>query len=331
MRLPEQLNTQSGEPRRAGFEFEFAGMEPGEACEAVTAVLGGTIHQHNPFDYEVRDTPYGKAGVELDAAVLKEQRYLQALDAVGISVASETLDNMENALLSLSATLVPCEIVLPPIPLTELDVLEDLREELRLRQAKGTKASLAYAFGLHINTEPPDLDVGTLTAYLRAFVLLHDLIRKRGQVDLTRSISPYINRYPAPYERLLAAPDYAPASVELLVRDYLEHNPTRNRPLDMLPLFAHLRERDVQSGVRDSEAGLVKARPAFHFRLPNCRIDEAGWTVASEWEHWLLVEELAADAERLNRLGEAFLETPGFPGALFSESWAERCETLLHE
>lgn len=331
MQLPKIVTTESGAERRAGFEFEFAGVEPNEASEIVTAILGGTIQKSNPFTYVVENTRYGKVSVEMDAAVLKERRYLKALDKMGVQIEPHLLDNLETALLGLSSTLVPCEIVLPPIPLSELDVLEELRDALRIRKAKGTRASLAYAFGLHINVEPPDLSVQTLTNYLRAFLLLQDNIRKRAEVDITRAVSPYIDRYPDEYVHLLAAPDYAPESISELVSDYLHHNPTRNRPLDMYPLFAHIDKETVFDNLPQQEAELIKARPAFHFRLPNCRIDEPLWTVESEWEQWLLVEKLASDPERLETMSRHFMNAPGFPMTLVSDSWAKQSEKLLYD
>lgn len=324
MRLPERRHTAAGEPRRAGFEFEFAGLEPRQACEAVVAVMGGEVREDNPFRYTVRATSHGDARVEMDAAVLTERRYLQALERLGVRLEPGLSDGLETALLKLSKTLVPCEVVLPPIALGELDVLEALREELRRRRAKGTRASPAYAFGMHINVEPPDLGAETLTAYLRAFALLHDHVRALSEVDPTRSVSPYIDKYPGEYMRLVANPSYRPASVRDLAADYLAHNPTRNRPLDMLPVLAHLEPGFVAQGVAKGERGLVKARPALHYRLPNCRIDEAAWSVEAEWDNWLLVERLAADPALMAAMGRDYLDRPGFPGGILGEAWAER-------
>lgn len=46
---------------------------------------------------------------------------------------------------------------------------------------------------------------------------------------------------------------------------------------------------------------LVKARPAYHYRLPNCLIDEPDWRLAREWNTWVAVERLAADAPAAGR------------------------------
>jgi hypothetical protein len=51
----------------------------------------------------------------------------------------------------------------------------------------------------------------------------------------------------------------------------------------------------------------MKPRPAFHYRLPNCMVDEPHWTVAREWNTWVAVERLAADAGRLEELSREYL------------------------
>ncbi len=327
MQLPHRISRQDGSARRAGFEFEFAGLEPVEAARAVAEVFGGRVRSESPFVHEVRGTRYGDVGVELDASALKERRYLRALRALGLEPGPELLRGLEDLLLSVSATLVPCEVVLPPMPFAELDALEDLRRALRARRARGTDASLAYAFGMHINVEPPDLEAGTLVRYLRAVLLLDDWLREDAGLDLTRSVSPYIDRFPRDYVLLAADPDYAPADVRDFARDYLAHNPTRNRPLDMLPLIAHLAPDALDGRLREPE--LVRPRPALHYRLPDCRVDEADWTVAWEWRRWLRVEALAWDDAGQRELWAMLREMPGFPESLLAESWAERVDRWL--
>ena len=41
-------------------------------------------------------------------------------------------------------------------------------------------------------------------------------------------------------------------------------------------------------------------RPTFHYRLPNSRIDEAGWSVSREWNIWMRIENLANDDDALH-------------------------------
>src|SRR5690606_7323313 len=102
--------------------------------------------------------------------------------------------------------------------------------------------------------------------------------------------------FPPAYLRQVIDPHYWPDQSQLIA-DYLQANPTRNRALDMLPLFKHLSEQQVQATTTDP---LIKARPALHYRLPNSLVDHPGWGIAGAWNDWLQVESLADDSERLN-------------------------------
>ncbi len=53
---------------------------------------------------------------------------------------------------------------------------------------------------------------------------------------------------------------------------------------------------------------LVKARPAFHYRLPDCKVNEAGWTAAAPWNRWVFIEVLAEDRALLAELIDAWRE-----------------------
>ena len=69
---------------------------------------------------------------------------------------------------------------------------------------------------------------------------------------------------------------------ELFIDDYLVENASRNRALDMLPVFAYLDEARIRAAVSD---GLIKARPTLHYRLPNCEIEQPGWDLHPAWNH----------------------------------------------
>ena len=73
----------------------------------------------------------------------------------------------------------------------------------------------------------------------------------------------------------------------------------------MTPVLAFIERGRVSRRVH--EAHLVKPRPAFHYRLPNCMVDEPHWTVAREWNSWVAVERLAADAEKLAAMSRDYL------------------------
>jgi hypothetical protein len=92
----------------------------------------------------------------------------------------------------------------------------------------------------------------------------------------------------------------------------------------MLPLLAHFDGPRVAAAISDK----TSARPAFHFRLPDCRIDEAGWTLAGEWRRWVAVERVARDTALLRRLGDAWLDDHGLV-TLSRQHWAGRAGRIL--
>jgi hypothetical protein len=100
-------------------------------------------------------------------------------------------------------------------------------------------------------------------------------------------------------ETLMAwnGPDMDVASV---ISVYTEHVRSRNHGLDMLPLLLHLDRALVERRIGPDHG--ISARPTYHFRLPECRLDEPGWTLASEWAKWQLVEAVAADRATLDRI-----------------------------
>ncbi|MBC7171885.1 MAG: amidoligase family protein, partial [Polyangiaceae bacterium] len=74
---------------------------------------------------------------------------------------------------------------------------------------------------------------------------------------------------------------------------------------------------------------LVKARPAFHYRLPNCELAQSGWSPALDWNRWVVVERLANTKELLEELSNAYLESDDrmlLPG---KSGWTERVHEKL--
>ncbi len=178
-----------------------------------------------------------------------------------------------------------------------LGVLDELVADLRERGARGTHDRVFYAFGVHFNPEVSSTDPASILAHMRAFFLLRDWIRREGDTDLARRVTPHIEPHSDELiERFMAA-DYEP-TLEELIDDYLRLNPTRNRDLDMLPLFAHLDEERVRAALPDEK---INPRPTYHYRLPNSQVGDPRWRVSDEWRSWLLVEELAHDPDRLER------------------------------
>ena len=76
---------------------------------------------------------------------------------------------------------------------------------------------------------------------------------------------------------------------------------------------------------------MVKGRPAFHYRLPDCKINEAGWSAATAWNRWVYVETLAADAELLQELVEAWRDSSASFSIAPRSSWAIRLTTILSQ
>lgn len=299
-RTPPVTRNAGGEQRRFGFELEFAGVEIDVAAITVVHQFGGNHVIQNPFVHRVRGSRVGDFAVEIDAAVLKDRTYRRHLQELGVDLGSTALGNsLDELIRRVAGTIVPCEIVSPPMQLHQVPQIDALRERLRRRRARGTADSLLYAFGLHINTEAPELSADSVLRHLRAFLLLYDELVQDSQIDFTRRITPYIDPFPAVYRRRVLDSEYQPAMAEL-IDDYIGHNPSRDRPLDLLPLFAWVDGQRVYHQVE--RADLVGARPAYHYRLPNCLIGQPEWRVATEWNRWIRVEELAADKARLSRL-----------------------------
>ncbi len=303
--LPPRLKNDKGQVRGVGFEIEYAGVDLEQSAAIVADVFGGKPGTRSEFHRVVSDTPWGDIKIELDTSILLEKKYDRYLKMIGVDLDALNLrQSMETVMNRLASVVVPYEIVTPPIPMTEMDIMERLCERLRAAGAKGTRSSIIYAFGLHVNPETPSLDARTLAFYLKAFFLVYDWILETSGIDLARRITPFIDPFPAEYSAKVVDPDYQP-DINTLMADYVGANPTRNRALDLLPIFAVIDETYIRGRVEHPD--LVSARPAFHFRLPNSLIDEPSWSPALEWQYWVEIEKLAADPEKINRMGETFL------------------------
>ena len=330
--LPPVLANKQGQERKAGFEFEFGNLPVLQTAEALQQALGGELDAKSPFEAVLNGSSLGKLKIERDAAILKSVKHRKWLEQLGLeftpgSIVHEIEANIDNA----SKQLVPCEVVTEPIPFDQLGQLDILISTLNLLGAEGTQDSLIYAFGLHINPSIPDNDAATLVKYIQAFLLLHSWIIESADIDITRRyLTKYIDPFPQPYMELVLSASYAPDQ-EAFIDDYLEHNPTRNRALDMLPILCQLDETRVLDGIHEDERKLVKGRPAFHYRLPDCKVNVPGWSAASPWNQWVYVEKLAADEALLQELiGEWRASNEEFSIAP-KTSWTMRLTSLLSQ
>jgi len=302
----------NNEDRKIGIEIEFTGLKIDQIADILISVISGKASYVGKYECSIEESDwknYGSTKIELDASLLKNGKLPDYLNKLGIKDPKFT-DSIESFLSEAAMEVVPMEIVTPPIPLSEISTVEKIREALRVRAAEGTKKSVLNAFGLHLNPEVPSLDASELRDFLRSFVILYEWLIEKLEIDTSRKITPYIDPFPVSYAKLILQPDYNP-SISELIDDYLEHNPTRNRPLDMLPLFTFIDKKRVLDVIDD---GLTSARPTFHYRLPNCELSNPDWTITKEWNYWVMVERIAHSKEKLSALSGEFLEWQEKPG-----------------
>lgn len=316
--MPPRTERDDGGKRRVGFELEFSGIGLEVASEALQSSLGAEETSKTAAERLLKVDGLGQFNVELDWAYLKKRAAEEGLSRIE----DEWIEQLGRT----AAAVVPVEVVCPPIAVTNLDVLDPMIEALRGAGAVGTDESLLAAYGVHINPEVPSLNAATIHAYIRAFAVLQWWLVDELEVDKTRRVTPYIDPYPEAYmTRVLAQPE---TDMDELFSDYLEHNATRNRALDMLPMLAEIDEARIREAVDDDR---VKARPTFHFRLPNCEIDQADWSLAAAWNAWCVVEKLAARPEALDALARQFLDASRPLLGVNRQNWVEQVGEWLDD
>lgn len=324
--LPPITENEQGEKRSVGFELEFAGLEITRTAEIIRDAYGGEIIEENRYEYRIENTELGEFRVELDARILQKMASGNLFENLGLDIDTGKLSNsIEDVLDRMAKSVVPIEIVMPPVTLDKIERLEELQVKLQKNKAEGTKTSLIHAFGMHLNIECPDLKADTLLAYLKSFMLLYPWLLEKLNIDITRRISPFVDPFPDTYVGKILNPEYKP-DLDSLMDDYLEFNDTRNRPLDMMPVFGLLdneRIHKVLGGEKNNP------RPTFHYRLPNSKIDEPGWKFSGEWNDWCEVEKLASNSEMLTKLSKLYLLRRSKSLVSFKKEWAETVSILL--
>ncbi|MDX5347927.1 MAG: amidoligase family protein [Hymenobacteraceae bacterium] len=309
-----------------GFELEFANVGIEESAELVQQLYGGKHVTEHRFSHKIVGTPIGDFSIKIDLKLLNEKTYQIPFNKLHINlkdikIGDETLeDEVETALENLVKTVIPYEITTPPVPVTALEQFEKLRQALFEHKAEGTEAFLTNAFATHINPEVPDTKPETILAYLKAFLLLYPLLLENGKTDLARRVTSFINPFPQEYCKLVLNPSYLPDLNNLIV-DYHRYNPDRNRPLDLYPLFAALNPDLVDTF---EDLGNVKKRETFHYRLPNSLISTAEWTLAREWNNWVLVEELANKPDTIKEMSQAYAKLKDDTLIGFESKWAKQ-------
>lgn len=325
---PPKTTNSSGKERTAGYEFEFTGLPMGEAAGIIASLYGGRIEQKSSYEVKISETEFGDFSVELDAQLIRDKEYESILKKIGFDFSRlNSKSSFENSLMELASSVVPFEIITPPVRLSDMVRLEELISELRRKKARGTKDSFFYAFGLHINPEVSSFEISDIADHLRAYVLLDSWIRDDAEIDISRRITPYINEYDRKYIKHLIDPKYQP-DLQTFIRDYFIFDNSRNRPLDLLPLFMHLDEEFTESLLDES---LTSARPTWHYRLPNCSLEDVNWSLSAEWNRWVLVEQLAHDKESLQKLCRYYLKLESSSIMGFENKWIDVINVWLKE
>lgn len=297
---PPHTHTADGHLRRVGVEIEFGGIDARDSADIVARLFGGCVKEQDPHRFLVEDTTFGCFVVELDSQFAHPAQVDLGPPADGLerdlAELRENLDRWASEMAgNIASAWLPTEIVSPPIPLDRLTELFPLVEHLRQNGAQSTADSVFYAFGLQLNPEVVAVSADYIRRHLQAYLLLSDRLRQEIDIDTTRSILSFAAPFPERYCRQVLDCGYTP-DMTRLIDDYLLDNPTRNRELDLLPLFSMVNSQRVADAVADS---LVKARPTFHWRLPDANFRDPGWGIHSEWNRWVQVEWLAENPQRL--------------------------------
>lgn len=299
--------------RRVGVEVEFTGLSARAAARALAAGLGGRMAEEDPHAFLVQGTSLGELTVELDIRYAHPQRaYAKALP---VRLGPRAAAWLGSAL----SGLVPRELITAPMSVDRLHGVDRAVAVLRQAGATGHGRTRLGSLGLHFNIDPPDLSAETLTATLRAYLLLEPWLRHETLRGEARRPSFLPAAYPADYVRRVIAPSYRP-DLATFAEDYLAASPTRDRGLDLLPILLHLDQAQVRARLPREKIG---ARPVLHYRLPQAHVGEPGWSIAPEWNRWVAVERLAEDRDALIALGWAY---QGFCGT--EAAWVQRARSV---
>ena len=296
-------------PRKVGVEVEFSGMTEVEAARVATDTLGGTAREDGPHHVTVEGSSIGRLRFVLDTKFRDKAH--DAISKAGLDVAR---------------AVVPIELVTDPLTPDQMADLDRLVEALRKAGAKGTNEGALLGFGLHLNPEVRGLQCEDLVPTLTAYGLLEDWIRQKNALNGTRQMLPFIDPYPPEFVDALVM--RGGWSVELILNTYLTHNATRNHGLDALPILATIDSGAVAKALGTDHS--VAARPAWHYRLPDARIGDEGWTPAGAWADWQRVETLADDGETMALLKNEWRKHRARIAPTRS-GWAETVERILSD
>lgn len=322
-RLPDICFTKDQSERRVGIEIEISGLSYRRLVDLVAGLLDGTAVEESRYISRIQ-SGLGDFTIELDSDPIRD---LDLQDEELPEALRELGEQAMHLIDAAAEKIVPLEIVTPPIRFTDLERIEHLCDQLREAGALGSREAIYYAFALQLNPELPDLRTDTLVRYLRVFACLYDWLKARHQIDISRKLTSYIEPWDNLFVDRLISPNYAPTRSELMV-DYLRNNPTRNRALDMLPLFAHL---DLELLLDYTNDPRIKARPTLHYRLPDCDIDNPHWHFSTVWNDWVIVEQIAHNANDLAELMGEFIASRKLSLHNLTHAWIDTCHQWLQK
>lgn len=304
---PPRYRNFNGSPRSVGVEIEFAAISARDAAEAIRARFGGTVRMRDAHRYEIEGTKFGTFKCELDSRYAHPDAYPSSEIVEVDKWLASLRDTVSGLFGDIGSLIIPNEIVTPPIPVACLGEIDEVTRDLTRAGARGTDKSLFFAFGLHLNpdiaTERPDW----LLNVMRAELLLSRWLRGVMSIDISRQLTGFASAFPQAYAERILSPDYAPDTATL-ISNYIDANPSRDRELDMLPLFAWLDERSVRDRLPSEKIG---RRPTFHYRLPNAALDQRHWSVSREWNRWSVIETLADRPDIMQPMAEEYLDVVG--------------------
>jgi hypothetical protein len=286
--------------RKIGVEIEFSNLALAKCCDIIVSLFGGEIVKNSRYDYEVKKSSIGDFHLELDAKLLKKLVLNPTFGKLTRLFGQK--DELNDIIEKTASVLIPYEIVAPPVKISNLGAIEKLVDKLRLNGALGTTHAFQYAFGVHLNVEPPHMDVKTVLRTFQAFLFIQLWLERQTEVDITRKFSPFIEDFDKEFLLFVTNPSYKP-NKEHFIKDYIAFNPTRNRVLDMLPLLAFWDKTLVRAKLPKEK---INPRPTFHYRMPNSKIDLFTWSIANEFKLWQIVEKLAQSQSRFEYLRGEF-------------------------
>lgn len=303
--LPHPRTTE-GKDRLTGVEIEFAGLPEDEVCAIVADVLGGTPNQTDSAVWEVPDTRIGRVQVYLDIFLRDKEK-----------------TSLRDAVLKAGRGIVPVEVVSEPLDRDGLIALDELRAALCAAGAKGSASGILNGFGVHLNPEVRGSEPEEALPPFVAYALCEEHLRHIHPIDATRRLLPFTDPYPPGLVAGLVELGPEPR-IDNTMDVYLGHASSRNYGLDMLPLFAELAPRRVEATMGEG----TSPRPTFHFRLPDCLIDDPDWSLDAPWRLWHCVETIAATDGLIAALMDGWRAHHGENG-LLRETWATRTGRIL--